>query len=402
MHNLLRCTLALACVYAMPALGQESTSASTSTAPRAGTNQASSETSDEAARVQAVKDYWTPDRLASAIPMPVPRVAPEDVNPSAAPLSVEPLHVGGGGLPSYRDTTTTESSSERFPLSQGVDVSADATPAPLGFNYEMPFNNFRAGNRNTYPYSAIGKLFFVVPPGNSEAPGNYVCSAAVAIKTYIVVTARHCVFDIGSKKFYTNWVFYPGWNNGSDSALHGAWIPSGIVTWVSASTLSITTGWDIAMMDMHDSTGTGCGGDTGRTIGSYTGWLGYSYGGDYSQRQWNIFGYPQGSPFEGNYLYQDNGATGAVNPLGSTNIVEAGNPQTGGTSGGPWVIGFDPGNATDPNPINNTNPTSKNLANGVNSFIWTKPAEPLALNGTIFQASNFWNLYTFLSSQPCK
>jgi hypothetical protein len=111
---------------------------------------------------------------------------------------------------------------------------------------------------------------------------------------------------------------------------------------------------------------------------------------------------PEGSPFEGNYLYQDNGATGAVNPLGSTNIVEAGNPQTGGTSGGPWVIGFDPGNATDPNPINNTNPTSKNLANGVNSFIWTKPAEPLALNGTIFQASNFWNLYTFLRSQPCK
>ncbi len=155
-------------------------------------------------------------------------------------------------------------------------------------------------------------------------------------------------------------------------------------------------------MTMHDSTNTGCGGDKGRTIGSYTGWLGYSYGGSYAQRQWNIFGYPQGAPFEGNYLYQDNGATGAVNPLGSTNIVEVGNPQTGGTSGGPWVIGFDPANGTVPNPNNNTNPGLKNLANGVNSFIWTRPSQPLAINGTVFTQANFWNLYTFLKSQPCK
>src|SRR5450631_1271251 len=110
MHKLVRFTLALACVCAIPALGQESTSASKSAAPRAGINQASSDTADEAARVQAVRDYWTSDRLASAIPMPVPRVSPEDVSATAAPLSNQPLHVGAGGLPSYRDKTATESS----------------------------------------------------------------------------------------------------------------------------------------------------------------------------------------------------------------------------------------------------------------------------------------------------
>jgi V8-like Glu-specific endopeptidase len=267
----------------------------------------------------------------------------------------------------------------------------------------MPFNNYRAGNHNTYPYSAIGKLFFTIPPGTSEAPGEYVCSAAVAgIPSYVVITARHCVFDYVTSKWYKNWVFYPGWNNGPDSTLHGAWYPNVVATWVGSSTLSLTTGWDIALMTMHDSTGTGCGGDRGRTIGNYTGWLGYSYGGNYSQRQWNIFGYPQAAPFEGNYLYQDNGATGQVNPLGSNNVVEAGNPQTGGTSGGPWVIGFDPNDATDPYPNNNTNPGLVNLENGVNSFIWTNPSEPLALNGTVFTQGNYWNLWLFLNSQTCR
>jgi V8-like Glu-specific endopeptidase len=380
-------------------LAQEASSTSAANAPRAATNHTISSPANEDARIQAVADYWTVDRLAEATPMPVPREAQEDVSVTAAPAA-GPVHSGAGGLPTYRDPASTEKTSGRFPLSQGDD-SGGVEAVPDAFSYEMPFSNYRAGNRNTYPYSTIGKLFFTIPPGNSEPAGNYVCSASVAVKSYFVVTARHCVFDIGSGKFYTNWVFYPGWNNGSDATLHGAWYPELVATWVSTNTRSLTTGWDIALMAMHDSTNRGCGGNTGRTIGTYTGWLGYSYGGSYAQRQWNIFGYPQGAPFEGNYLYQDNGATGVVNPFGSTNVVEVGNPQTGGTSGGPWVIGFDPGNATDPSPNNNINPTLVNLANGVNSFIWTRPSQPLALNGTVFQQSNFWNLYTFLNAQKC-
>jgi len=155
------------------------------------------------------------------------------------------------------------------------------------------------------------------------------------------------------------------------------------------------------MMTMHDSSNRGCGGDHGYTIGQYTGWLGYSYGGSFSQRQWNIFGYPQAAPFEGNYLYQDNGATGTVNPLGSSNVVMVGDPQTPGTSGGPWVIGFDPNDNADTVPNNNTNPGYVNLTNGVNSFLWTNPNYPLAINGTIFQSNNYWNLYTALLGYTC-
>jgi hypothetical protein len=196
------------------------------------------------------------------------------------------------------------------------------------------------------------------------------------------------------------WRAPKGWNNGSSSsALGGKWTPLYATTWTSnASTMD----YDIGLLAMHDSTGTGCGGDKGQVIGNYTGWLGYSYNGDYSQRQWNIFGYPQAAPFEGNYLYQNNGATGALNPQGDNNVVEVGNPQSDGTSGGPWILGFDPNGATDPNPTNNIAPSYTNLINGVNSFKFTNPSQPLAINGPEFQTYNFWNLYTNYTHQTCK
>jgi hypothetical protein len=353
--------------------------------------------------VQALREYWTPERLAAARPLPIPMAAREAREMSSTLAAPEPMHTGGGGRPTAHLKAADEPSLDRFPLNRGEEDDTEAVASPESFSYEMPFNNFRTGVNNQYPYSAIGKLFFVIPEGASEPAGDYVCSAAVAgVQNYIVVTARHCVFDYATSKWYSNWVFYPGWDNGSNAALGGAWYPNVVATWVSSSTLSLTTGWDVAMMTMHDSTGRGCGGDSGHTIGSITGWLGYSYGGDFSQRQWNIFGYPQAAPFEGNYLYQDNGATGTVNPLGTTNVVEVGNPQTGGTSGGPWVIGFNPNDATDPNPNNNTNPGLFNLENGVNSFKWTSPNQPLSINGTVFTQANYWNLYTYLNGIPCK
>jgi len=100
-------------------------------------------------------------------------------------------------------------------------------------------------------------------------------------------------------------------------------------------------------------------------------------------------------------LYQNNGATGTVNPLGSSNVVESGDPQTGGTSGGPWVIGFDPNNNTVPSGASN-NTGGINYDNGVNSFVWTNPSQPLAMNGTVFQSANFGSLWNSAIAVACK
>lgn len=420
MVSWVRLAILLVLAFAVSALAQDSSHVAVNSAadsaaysePQASARSSASPRAANESEATALQAYWSPERLASAIPMPLPKVDKALVNRAATPSPAEPIHSTAGGRPSIPQETTAMSPQEglaveRFPLNQGPEVEADNTAAPAtatpeAFVYEMPFNNFRTGNNNVYPYSTVGKLFFVVPAGASQPAGNYVCSGAVALDSHTVVTARHCVFDYVSKQWYSGWVFYPGWNNGGDSTLGGAWHSNFAYTWTSSATLSLSTGYDIGLLSMHDNTGTGCGGDKGKTIGSFTGFLGSIYGGDYAQRQWNIFGYPQAVPFEGNYLYQDNGATGAVNPQGSTNVVQVGNPQTNGASGGPWIIGFDPGKATNVTPNNNISPSSTNVINGVNSFSWTNPAEPLSVSGTVFQSSNFWNLYTAYQAIACK
>jgi V8-like Glu-specific endopeptidase len=358
----------------------------------------------EDAHTASLQEFWTADRLAAARPLPLPKVDPTTVAPSNAPVAPGPMHFGAPGLPDAQ-ATEAEESLERFPLSQGADdAQADTTASPDAFNYEMPFNNFRTGINSEYPYSTMGKLFFTIPSGTSEPAGEYVCSAAVVGNQHLVITARHCMFDYVTSKWYSNWIFYPEWKNGKSKSVggkSGAWYPEWLITWTSSSTLSLTTGWDIGMMIMHDGTGTGCGGDKGKQLGHYTGYLGWVYGGSNAQSQWNQFGYPQAPPFEGNYLYQNNGATGAVDPLGTSNIVEVGDPQTGGSSGGPWVIGFNPGNGKNVSPNNNFF-NGNNFANGVNSFVWTSPSEPLAINGTIFQQANFDALYNDALALTCK
>jgi V8-like Glu-specific endopeptidase len=349
------------------------------------------------ADAKATQDYWTPERIAAARPMPLPEVDPGSVDSTSAPTTPEPAHFGHGGLPTTHMAPFVEDRTERFPLNTGDDDDAapEAVAIPDGFTYEMPFQNYRTGVNNSYPYSTIGKLFFTIPKGASEPAGDYVCSGSVAINNHTVVTARHCVYDITNHVWYGNWKFYPGWNDGSDAALGGGWNINFAYTWTSNGGNS-SWYWDIGLLSMNDSTGKGCNGSSGgKTIGSVTGWLGWWYGGEYSQRQWNIFGYPQASPFEGNYLYQDNGATGALNPLGATGIIEVGNPQTGGTSGGPWILGFDPNQAKDPSPNNNVPSAGGdfNMVNGVNSFKWTSPNHPYSINGAEFNGDNFDNLY---------
>ncbi|MGB8259008.1 MAG: hypothetical protein WCE75_01595 [Terracidiphilus sp.] len=371
-------------------------------------------------------DFWTPERLAAAKPMPLPAADATSVIPSSAPTTPEPARFSAPGLPMVRQAPAAEVSPERFPLDTGEE--ADATPVPAGFTYcgvgtycDMPYNNFRPDSNTQFPYSAIGKLFFTVPAGvPGEGAGEYVCSAAVVGNSYTVVTARHCMFDYASKKWYSNWIFFPQWKNGGSTTVgglttasnspvgvqHGAWYPEIAITWTSGNStvMSVNGGYDIGMFLMHDGTGTGCKGNKGKMIGYYTGYLGWVYNGSSSQVQWNQFGYPQGAPFEGNYLYQNNGATGVVNPYGSNYVVEVGDPQTGGCSGGPWVVGFNPGNGTNVNTSTTPNDNfygGYNYANGVNSFVWTSPSQPLAVNGTVFETANFYNLWTAAQKLVC-
>ena len=80
--------------------------------------------------------------------------------------------------------------------------------------------------------------------------------------------------------------------------------------------------------------------------------------------------------------------------FGVNDTISIGSDQTGGSSGGPWILGFDPG--SNPGGFPGTN-----QANGLNSYQWTVPARPLEINGSQFKDYNFNQLRLFAEGLPC-
>jgi V8-like Glu-specific endopeptidase len=346
------------------------------------------------------RSYWTTDRLVNAKSMPLPRIDPGAVvsNYVDSPSKSAAVQLTPRILPGTRPTIIT-GHDESQPATRRQDESQPrpkmvdhADAATANFTYEFPFNNYQVPDVNMYPYSAVGKLFFVVPPGASVAPGEYVCSGSVFYDSHTVLTARHCMYDYQTGTSYTNFEFYPAWDNGPNPAYQNGWTVRGLWTWVSNAA---TMDYDIGFLQLNDAAGYGCNGSSGTLpIWSYTGSLGVWIFGDVSQYttiQEDVLGYPQSSPFSGDNMYDDAAIVGTTNPLGTSNIVELGNPQTAGATGGPWIVGLNPNGAA--NGTNNTL-NATNIITGLNSFHWTSPSQPLPINGPAFLTYNVWNLYS--------
>jgi len=256
-------------------------------------------------------------------------------------------------------------------------IPRNLLPKPIQYNsseYPYPYMLYKTSALiDVYPQTTIGKLFVTI--GNSD----YVCSAAV-IREHLLITARHCVFDIQNKEWATNVVFFPGYNNGVNIKLgpKEGWVARQFYTWVEGSD---EWEYDIAFIQTFNYNKTGCAPEhNSYQIESYTGYLGYKYSGSYENRQFDIFGYPQANPFNGHYPFQCSTSTGNINDLVG-NTFEAGCSMTGGASGGPWIENYMLSEAG-----------SYNQLISITSFKWTNPDHPLSLNGPEFHAHNFGEL----------
>ena len=344
----------------------------------------------------AILSYWTPERLASAKPMDLQRADRSNPGAFQAPVTHGPQVFAPGARPtlSLPSGPAQQSASE-------TDAAELSGLAPQ-FNYVYPFTTYADPDFAKYPEQTVGTLFF------SLEGGNFRCSASV-IRPHTLVTARHCVYDVNTGVFASNEVFYPGWTGGhANNKYGGAWVWRNAETWGGGG-----FNYDLALIQMADHNGTGCGGSSGTPpVEAYTGYLGYTYNGDFSQRQWAVLGFPAASnpedsnPFNGKFLIRSDAATGHVNDdIGGvfTNTVEVGSDQTGGTSGGPWLIGYNPGTTATfkfgANSLFGSN--NGNYANSVNSFKFTSPDHGLAINGPEFDDYNFLNLLTAYNTISC-
>ncbi|MET9651620.1 peptidase [Streptomyces sp. NPDC006460] len=171
-----------------------------------------------------------------------------------------------------------------------------------------------------------GRVFFTFQGRTASCSGNAVTSQNAST----VVTAGHCVKYQGA--WHTNWVFVPGYANGS--APYGQWTATKTLT---------TPQWEASEDINHDVGAAVVAPLDGRTLTSVTGAQGIQFNGGYNKPMY-AFGFPAASPYDGSKLVYCSGNS-SKDFLFSQDHGLACN-MTGGSSGGPWFTGFDESTGT--------------------------------------------------------
>jgi len=253
---------------------------------------------------QEVIEFWTPERMARAVPLD------GKLNRQIAP-SLRRQSIEGRGEPGHLPPGPGEGELLPFPLDNTEIVTrVGACPAS---GYENWFDD-----RNTiYPNCTVGRIFFMT------AEGEFCCSGSV-IQPNIVLTAGHCVYDAGGWSW--NVIFVPGYYYGAEP--YGSWAAN----YAATSTAWIDNGdfsRDIGMLRIEPQ--------WGHNIGDYTSWLGAAWGGD-RVSVWHQFGYPSAPPFNGELLRLGMSRYGYEDNTGESTLIAVGSDMTQGASGGPWTL----------------------------------------------------------------
>jgi V8-like Glu-specific endopeptidase len=287
------------------------------------------------------KAYWTPERMAAAIPME--KFAVGHAFAAQSPSVAAPIGTPGfsaGASPAMAQANSPMiGQSALFPAYTAQPLDFGSAPSNPRDGPYGPFQRFgQAGAYVQYPISTVGKLFFNIPANNAGiTPGAYVCSGT-AINRSTIVTAGHCVAAGDNSTFFNTWLFCPSYNAGGVNPAVGCW------SWASATTSGpwFSTGnvnYDYACI-VTPVTGT----LLAKKMGNVVGWAARGWNWPSSMLEVSL-GYPQAAPFDGKriqanaapdwYSYAFGASTGGV---GASKIMA--NDLTGGSSGGPWILGY--------------------------------------------------------------
>jgi V8-like Glu-specific endopeptidase len=337
---------------------------------------------------KATASYWTPERMANAKPMPTPTVTVDALSLAFPAVSEESSDLAVPGyVPGCRPNASNCSPVARTLSSQDALSSESAAPGdwismhgtkptnprtgPYG-----PFQRWREASPITaYPKSTVGKLFFSL---NGQ---NFVCSASV-IGRSTLITAGHCNSD-GTATFATNRLFCPSFNGVADpvrgcwsvvtSVVSFQWHNSGDPDYDYSCLVTATVGTKIA-----------------NKIGNITGTLGRAWNFASSQAE-RTFGYPQAAPFNGQTLQTTASTEWYTHDFRAGNQISKiiGSDLTGGSSGGPWILGWTGGltETADTDASLATDPGT-NWVNGVNSHkrcLVNCNTPPTTTNGVFWQ-----------------
>ncbi len=284
-----------------------------------------------AVRTESHNQAWTDADYATARTLlPKANFLPPAVMDLNAAVAAADQAIQGSGKAGRGGADASHLREARRALPRVGEADDGVAPDAVGTG-GLQFTSSRGGptaTDTTYPYRAVGKLYFKI------GAANYMCSGSM-IKPGIVVTAGHCVHsgNGASTGWYNSFQFIPGYRNagGIDSRPYGTWS-----NWASVRTTTDWYGGGGGVPNAHDFAIIVFNADAaGLKIGNYTGWLGYQYPRLIGKHQ-TVLGYP-GNLDTGGILHRvDSLATS----YGSLNNGTWGSDMEGGSSGGPSVSNF--------------------------------------------------------------
>lgn len=198
------------------------------------------------------------------------------------------------------------------------------------FSTKGAYSAFSSSPTNLHPWRPAGKLLF------TRSGGSFVCSASM-IKKGIAVTAAHCVVTFGTGPFNSSTSFQPARYDAT--APYGTivatdiWVPTAYLVGTDTCTVAgVVCNNDVAVIRLASN------------VGTTTGWYAYGVNGyGYTNSTFltktaaaiTQLGYPVAFNLGLRMMRTD-----SLGYFATPNNVIIGSDQTGGSSGGPWIVNF--------------------------------------------------------------
>lgn len=259
--------------------------------------------------------------------LPMSPKAPSEAAAPAAPQASGPPRFTPGVEGTGKKTPTS------VPAAKALESAAPPPPPEFGTGDQQPYTTSREPNASQDPHRRAGKLFF------NDDGGSFVCSGSL-IKPGVVVTAAHCVSKFGENRFYTDFQFIPAYQSGA--APFGNWtakkvyvLKAYLVGTDSCAVSGVVCRDDIALIVLNAQSGAYPGTSTG-TFGYGSNGFGFNLK---SRGLLTQLGYP--AALENGQVQMRTDSQSFVDVEFSRNNI-MGSLQTGGSSGGPWLVNFGP------------------------------------------------------------
>ncbi|GGP11141.1 hypothetical protein LDL08_39800 [Nonomuraea glycinis] len=275
-----------------------------------------------AADQRRVLDYWTPQRMAAALPISLLDI----VTKGDGLLSGLTGKTGLGAAPDLSNGTVSS-----VPLAGSAQAGGrrDGGAARSGQPRHQSARPLATTAGSRWPIGGAvakttGRVFLTM------AGADFVCSASTvdSANRDLLVTAGHCVKD-GKGGWAENWTFVPGYDAGGRKP-YGQW---------TARRMFVAGPWSRAADDSYDVGMVALNASGGKHIADAVGTQRIAFNGTRGEHTYG-FGYPADPPYDGEHLVYCAGRL-RDDPYGDTRDQGLGCGMTAGSSGGPWLSAFD-------------------------------------------------------------